>query len=128
MTFNSTQFIASFKNGFLNDTVAFKYISKTDTAYRHIHIFKEGLMEGKSYIKSLVNPEFVSNILTFDKGFLKKSEGYGIRKRFLIPLPFFLINKEKIIKEKETCSLTIYEKGKLISHECFVKKCRNCGF
>lgn len=128
MTFGSNQYIASFRNGILNDTVAFKYHSKTDTVYRHIHIFKDGLMHGNSYIRSMVNPDIVSVIITFDMGFLTKKEGYGVRKQFFIPIPFFIIIKQKIVNPETICSRTIYDKGKMISHDCFVPKCRKCGF
>ncbi len=94
----------------------------------HVRLFKEGLLDGKSYVFSFHDKSVVSNITTYNNGMIKISEGYGRKKLIIIPLPYRSFLKNIIKDPDKMCSKTIYDKGKVISHECFVKKCRNCGF
>jgi len=130
MKFKATKYIAKFKNGFLNDTVAFLNHNFNQWNYRSIHIFKEGFLQGNSYDYSLIDYKVISGISTYDKGLLKKRDQFGIKTQYIIPFPFlFSYQKHKIKYADKMCSRTIYEKGKVVSHECFItKKCRRCGY
>jgi len=127
LKFKSNEYIAKFKNGLLNDTVTFSHTYNSIKRPRYIHIFKDGLLNGKSYSYSLIDYRVVSSISTFKKGIITMTEQYGI-KTISIPLFYFML-RSKIKESDKVCSRTVYEKGKIISHECFIsKKCRRCGY
>lgn len=127
LVFKSNEYTAKFKNGLLTDSVTFIHTYNSIKRPRFIRIFKDGLLHGKSYSYSFIDYKVISNISTYEMGMIKMSEQYGI-KTFPIPLFFFILSP-KIKESDKVCSRTKYEKGKIISHECFItKKCRRCGY
>lgn len=119
-------FITSLKNGLLSDTSYVYFSNKKVTYPITVHVFKDGLLEGKSYHYSRIDRTVISSIQHYEKGIMKKLELYGVCT-VLIPLPFFHIPR-KIKYPNEVCASYIYEKGKVVSYECLkTKNCARCG-
>ncbi|MBA3898788.1 MAG: hypothetical protein H0X62_01030 [Bacteroidetes bacterium] len=115
---------AQFINGMLDGSAIFYFRHLKGEKPRSIYKFKEGLLDGESIIYSFIDFNVISSKEHYQNGYLQLREQYGRRK--IRPGIFGI--KVKIVEPDKICSKTIYNDGKLVSHECYVKKCRNCGY
>ncbi len=114
---------ASFLNGSLEGTYLRSWNAGRNSRPRVEYTFRDGLLDGISRLWSFWDDRYVSIVNTYSEGYLVQSDNYGRLRRWVA----FLIMRPQVVDPEFLCSRTIYEKGKLVSHECFVPKCRRCA-
>ena len=122
--------VAIFRDGILSDSSMFytTYMRGVQGSKRVIY-YKDGFRHGTAKFYSYMAPDFISRLEYYEMGELVKVEQFG--KRVLkfggigvfgwVPLTLQHV-------PTGVCSRTIYKRGKLVSHTCFVRRCRNCGY
>jgi hypothetical protein len=113
---------ANFENGILEGP-ATKTSSPRRNPWYELN-FKEGLLDGDSYSWSFWDSRHRTSITTYSKGHVLRHEQYGLLRRWV---SMFMM-RPQVIRTDFLCSRTIYDKGRPVSHECFVPKCRRCAF
>lgn len=114
---------AEFVDGLLNG-VAREALVRKDSAYtRSLWSFSAGELDGESLLFSHWDLRYVAQVLVYEKGALIRRDLYGKWSTWHALIPFY----PHMTDPTFLCSRMEYEKGKVVKHECFVKKCRRCG-
>lgn len=123
------QFIytAEVQNGLLSgSTQRFTKFGFSDYRLTNSCEYKDGLKDGEYQRRSAFNQSVIAEKRFYLKGELIKVQSFGIRK-FKLALNWSLF-KPVITEPEKLCQESIYENGKIVSSECFVKKCKSCGY
>jgi hypothetical protein len=88
------------------------------------YTFDKGLLHGEMHNYSSYRPGRVSVTSTYAKGLLQQVDRFG-RKRFGYGFLYFF--PSWMVDHDFLCSRSMYTDGKLVSNECYVKKCRRCA-
>lgn len=123
LRFGKVQLEAAFNDGLLNGVAREALVRKDTTWTVSLWSFTDGELDGESRLFSRWDLRYVAQVLTYEKGQLVRREQYGKWSTWHGFLPFLPM----ITDPTFLCSRTEYAKGKMVRHECFVKKCRRCG-